>query len=303
MNWQRVRPEVERFIASEGLSVDFLPLVESWYWPLAKHCADRVHETSVVGINGAQGSGKSTLAAVLDLLLAHGAGIKCAVVSIDDFYLPLAQRQQLSENTHPLLKVRGVPGTHDTDLALHTLEQLIALPPGEALAIPRFNKASDDRFPTARCNQITGPVDLVILEGWCVGASAQSAAQLAAPVNALEKEHDPDGRWRGYVNQQLSGGYQVLFSMIDCLLMLKSPSIACIEQWRWLQEEKLIQASAGRGAGLMNRQQVSEFIQYYQRLTLHCLDNMPSTAQLVYHLSADHQITHASGPLSSRLAR
>ena len=301
MNWQSVRPDVERFIASEGLSAAFLPLVESWYWPLARQCADMVPATTVLGINGAQGSGKSTLAAVIGLLLKHGAGLNCAVVSIDDFYLPLIQRQQLSKNTHPLLKVRGVPGTHDITLALQTLQQLITLAPNEPMAVPRFDKANDDRFVQSAFSTIKGPVDLVIIEGWCVGASAQSTAALAEPLNALETERDQDGRWRGYVNQQLAGSYQTLFSMIDCLVMLKSPSMACVEQWRWQQEEQLSKATAGQGKALMNRQQVSEFIQYYQRLTMHCLDEMPSRAELVFHLGADHKITRASGPLANRL--
>jgi len=301
MHWHKVRPEVERYIASEQLSAEFLALVECWYWPVAKHCADSLHSSKVLGINGAQGSGKSTLAAVLGLLLQHGAGLKCAVVSIDDFYLTLAQRQLLADDVHPLLKVRGVPGTHDIALAVTMLRQLLVLGHGETLHLPRFDKASDDRFAESEFTTLTGPVDVVILEGWCLGASAQSSEQLVAPINALEQNHDQQGLWRTYVNQQLAGSYQSLFSMIDCLLMLKPPSMACVEQWRWLQEEKLIQSRAGQGKGLMDRQQVSAFIQYYQRLTTHCLDEMPGRAQLTYHLGTEHQITHASGPLSKGL--
>ena len=35
----------------------------------------------------------------------------------DDFYLTQAQRQDLAQQIHPLLKSRGVPGTHDVPLA------------------------------------------------------------------------------------------------------------------------------------------------------------------------------------------
>jgi len=298
MNWHNVQPAVEHYIASQRLSADFLPLVKSWYWPLAKRCADALPATKVLGINGAQGSGKSTLAAVVSLLLEQGAGLKCAVLSIDDFYLPLAQREHLAAHRHPLLRVRGVPGTHDIKLAIQTIVQLTTLASNETLSLPRFNKASDDRYPKSEYTLISGPIDLVILEGWCVGATAQNNDQLLEPVNQLEKTQDQDGRWRGYVNQQLGAAYQQLFSLIDCLLMLKAPSMACVQQWRWLQEEKLIEATAGSGEGLMNRQQVNTFIQYYQRLTTHCLDEIHNRAQLVFHLDTDHQITHATGTLS-----
>lgn len=298
MHWHGVQTKVKDLISELQLPPDYLQLVRTWYWPLVNVLSDTALAVKVVGINGAQGSGKSTMARVLSELLQYRTGLRCAVVSIDDFYLTLEQRQQLGEDVHPLLRVRGVPGTHDVKLAQTTLQRLSTAAEGEKVQIPRFNKATDDRHPESAFSCITGPVDIVILEGWCVGANAQPADELLTPINKLERTQDKNRRWRQYVNQQLAGSYQHLYSMIDCLIMLKAPSIQTVEEWRWLQESKLISTSKGEGGGLMNRQQISEFIQYYQRLTEHCLREMPERAALVYHLNDHHRITKASGPLA-----
>jgi D-glycerate 3-kinase len=67
----------------------------------------------IVGIAGSQGSGKSTLARIV---VEHfrEQGISATSVSLDDFYLTQAERVALADAVHPLLRTRGVPGTHDT---------------------------------------------------------------------------------------------------------------------------------------------------------------------------------------------
>src|SRR5687767_6707551 len=70
----------------------------------------------LVGLCGSQGSGKSTMVPILKQLLQE-RGLSVAIVSLDDLYLPLAEREKLARRVHPLLKTRGVPGTHDIALA------------------------------------------------------------------------------------------------------------------------------------------------------------------------------------------
>ena len=38
-------------------------------------------------------------------------------------------------------------------------------------------------------------MDVILLEGWCVGRS-QGRAALATPVNELERDEDPKAIWR-----------------------------------------------------------------------------------------------------------
>ncbi|MCX7063588.1 MAG: kinase, partial [Proteobacteria bacterium] len=172
-----------------------------------------------MAIAGAQGSGKTTLARLMTDEL-HQVGIRAVVCSLDDFYLERARRVVLSQTVHPLLITRGVPGTHDIDLCLGVLDGVTRMP----TAMPQFDKGPDDRLDPSRW-PLAGPVDVVVIEGWCLGARAQSAADLGAPVNELERDEDPDGRWRRLVNDALALRYQALFARFDKLVFLQVPGI------------------------------------------------------------------------------
>jgi D-glycerate 3-kinase len=193
---------------------------------------------------------------------------------------------------HPLLATRGVPGTHDIDLAVKTIKQLIA---GMDTRIPRFDKSIDDRVAEADFDQVRGPAGLVILEGWCLGAQPQTEADLKQPINDLEQLEDDQGIWRQYINLALSGDYQQLFSMVDQLIMLRAPSFDAVFQWRWQQESKLLEKYKDTDrSGLMTEQQVLRFIQYFQRITEQSLREMPSRSQHVFQLELDRQISSYS---------
>ena len=232
----------------------------------------------LVGLCGAQGSGKSTLAQALAARFSN-----MVVLSLDDFYLRRAERIGLAEREHPLFMTRGVPGTHDIGLALATLDALCA---GQPVALPRFDKAIDDRAPPETWPRVKPPYDLILLEGWCVGAVPQAEEQLAAPVNALERIEDADGRWRRGVNAALAGAYQELFNRLDLLFLLAAPDWQTVGLWREEQEARLREA-VSEGAGVMDAAGVARFIQYYERLTCHILDEMPHRADLVLHLAPD----------------
>ncbi|MGI4876825.1 MAG: hypothetical protein ACRYG4_05010 [Janthinobacterium lividum] len=236
----------------------------------------------VIGICGAQGSGKSTVAAaVADRLAASGLSV--ATLSLDDLYLSRADRFALAATVHPLLATRGVPGTHDTTLGLALFA---ALDRGETVRLPRFDKASDDRAPEDAWQPVAAGLDVLVFEGWCVGAVAQADADLAAPVNALERDEDVDGRWRAYVNAALSGpGYRALFARIDRLVLLAAPGFEVVAGWRTEQER--------RGAGVMTTAEVARFVAHYERLTRHILAEMPARADLVIRLAPDRSVVAA----------
>ncbi|HEV7631494.1 MAG TPA: hypothetical protein VGO41_00805, partial [Steroidobacteraceae bacterium] len=144
-----------------------------------------------VGLCGAQGSGKSTLAAALVELL-RAEGLAAASLSIDDFYLTHAERRALAARVHPLLQTRGVPGTHDVPLAQATLRSLRSR---GTIALPVFDKQVDDRRAPADWPRVEGSLRVTLLEGWCVGARPQALTALVQPLNALERDEDPDGTW------------------------------------------------------------------------------------------------------------
>ena len=255
---------------------------------LAKQ-ADDYRAPRIIGINGAQGSGKSTLCKLLQIVLEEGFAKRVTTFSIDDIYLTHAERETLAEKSHPLLKTRGVPGTHDVELGLQLLTDLRGIEAGQSINIPVFDKSIDDRCPEKDFRQVTGPIDLVLFEGWCVGAKPQRDPALALPVNSLERLEDPDQVWRRYVNEQLENDYKWFFREIDFLIMLKIPGISSVMEWRSKQERKLAKASPG-GHKIMDTAALQRFIMHYERLTRAMLTEMPDRADLVLKLNRNQQI-------------
>lgn len=245
----------------------------------------------VVGLCGAQGSGKSTLSAALTARFRRSV-----TVSIDDLYLPRAARMELARRIHPLLATRGVPGTHDPTLGLTVLN---ALTRGETVALPRFDKASDDRVVREDWPIVIGRSDLVIFEGWCVGARPQEEAELVDPVNRLEAEEDPDRLWRSFVNRALAGDYQELFGCIDMMVLLAAPGWDVVLRWR-LEQEQELRGSRPEVSRIMDDEAIARFVSHYERLTRHILAEMPDRADLVLHLG-ERRECDATSTLRKRL--
>lgn len=222
---------------------DFISTVKNTYWPLSLYIHKNLNprRTNIIGIQGSHGSGKSTCA---DFLKSE-FDLKVLVASIDDFYLTRSERKSLGQNHHPLLQTRGVPGTHDIGLIQQCFENAQK---SAQFRVPSFSKAIDDRLPESNWPNYTGPFDVVILEGWCVGLPAQSADALKNPINGLERLEDKDRTWRKFVNSALHENYQSIFKQIDTLVSLQAPNFDCVYRWRLLQEKKLIATleAAGR---------------------------------------------------------
>lgn len=239
----------------------------------------------IAGLCGAQGIGKSTLArAVAERLEA--CGLSVLLLGLDDLYLPRADRLALAARVHPMLATRGVPGTHDVALGCAILAA--AGQPG-TLVLPCFDKATDDRAPEASGPQIATPVDIVLFEGWCVGALAQEAADLVEPVNELERHEDSSGIWRRYANEALAGPYRPLFGQLDTLILLAAPGFDVVARWRQEQEETL-QATLPAGAETMDSARIARFVAHYERLTRHILEEMPGRADLVLRLDRQRRL-------------
>ena len=281
---------IDKLIADEHLPPDYRKTVDAFWRGLSEEIAMRAMEGPVVvGINGAQGSGKTTLCQFLEVLLVEH-NQRSATLSIDDLYLTKAERERLGREVHPLLATRGVPGTHDAALGLSLIEDFRA---GRDLDLPRFDKSVDDRSPERET--VKGPLQVLLFEGWCLGAVPQDEAALAEPVNDLEATEDPDLAWRRYVNEALDGAYKTLFEQLDMLVMLKVPDFAAVRRNRALQEDKLRARNPG-APGLMDEAALARFLDQDERLTLHMLAEMPARADLVIEVGRDQR------PVSSRPA-
>jgi D-glycerate 3-kinase len=275
------------------VSPDDNPTIDAAEGMLRQAMQRRAHRPIIFGLCGAQGSGKSTLASALARRF-RAEGVATAILSLDDLYLTRAEREELARCEHPLLITRGVPGTHDVALGLQLLD---ALDGANAVRIPRFDKGYDDRAPRELWDEAPPDTQLLIFEGWCVGARPQPEATLAEPINALERNEDKDGSWRRFVNEALAGDYQRLFGRIDCLMLLAAPSFDIVGQWRRQQEAELRERSGEAAGHAMRDEEIDRFIQHYERLTRHILDEMPGRADVVAQLADDRSLTALRGPL------
>lgn len=286
---QQFSNELSDFVRDEQLDQAFIEDFKAVYLPLAVWIkAQHQKVPLVIGINGAQGSGKSTLCKLLVQVLKQLFNKSALHLSIDDLYLSRKQRLVLSKTIHPLLKVRGVPGTHDVKLGLNLLEN-IKHKTKTTLVCPVFDKSKDDVLPENQWKIIPDTIDIVLFEGWCVGALPQPEDALKMPINQLESTKDKDACWRHYVNQQLMHQYQALFSQIDYLIMLKVPDFESVYKWRKRQEDKLRETSRNNKC-VMSDEEIENFVLYFERITRQCLIDMPGRASVLFCLNECHQI-------------
>lgn len=280
---------IQTLIDEMQLPANFKKVVDSVYLPLTAHILDKkTQQPLFINVNGAQGTGKSTLSHFLKHLIEAETGLAVANISLDDFYLTRSERETLSQTLHPLFLTRGVPGTHDVQLMESTISELMN---GNSCSIPRFNKAIDDRYSQAQWTLGNKNTDIILFEGWCNHSPVQSEKQLLTPINTLESTEDKQGIWRRYANEQLKVYHQRVFKHADMCIMLKAPDFKEIFEWRCLQENKLMKNTRpGEQSHIMSAEKLKRFIQHYERITRHTLQELPDTADIVIPVTANHSI-------------
>ena len=261
----------------------YLPLSD---WIYSVYVKDR--KTKLIGLAGGQGTGKSTITGILKMILKKKYGINLCVFSIDDFYKTKAERIQMSKKVHPLFITRGVPGTHDLNLIRKTIKNL-KKKKFRTVLIPKFDKSKDDRFSRNKWQKIKIKPDIIILEGWCVGTTHQNNNELIKPLNLIERKYDKNLKWRKKVNYFIKSRYKNLFRQIDKLVYLKVPNFNYIFKWRWLQEQKMKLTSKSKKT--MSKNQIKEFIMFYERLTKHMIKNNSRISDLTIFLDKNHRST------------
>jgi len=245
-------------------------------------------KTLFLGLSGSQGSGKTTTANILQIILKKFFKKNICIISIDNFYKTLRDRNRMSKQKHPLFKTRGVPGTHDINL-IKNLFISIKKKKFKKIKIPKFENAMDNRLEKKNWFNIKQKPEIIILEGWCVGARPQSSFLIKKPINTLEKYEDKDLKWRKYVNEKLKKEYKKLFLMIDHLIFMKIPNFKVVFKWRLLQEKKLKKKSYSNKK-IMSYNEIKRFIMFYQRITLQMIKDLSKSASIVMLLNKNHEI-------------
>ena len=294
--FSKVKKDCFKFIFSQETKKDKFKnkdkMIKYFLIPVSQWVSKKINKkkTLIIGLAGGQGSGKTTISSILSIILKKYFKLNVFIISIDDFYKTRRNRKILSKKKHPLLMTRGVPGTHDIDLILNFFKK-VKSKKFKSLEVPRFNKAVDDRYKKGLWYKLKIKPDVVIFEGWCVGARAQSSRQLKKPINSLEKVYDQEVKWRTFVNNQLKTKYRTLFKQLDGLLYLKAKNFSLLREWRLKQEQKLwVQTKNKKNLKIMSSGDLINFMQTYQRITQQMFKDALKSSSIIMNLNSNHQI-------------
>ncbi len=293
----KVKKDCLKFIKSQETKADKFKnkekMIKSFLIPLCFWISKKTDKKRpyFVGLAGGQGTGKTTISSLIRIILTKYFKLNVFRISIDDFYKTRKERISLSKRVHPMLMTRGVPGTHDINMMLNFFKKTKSRK-FKRLKLPTFNKAIDDRFTKKRWYDLKKRPDVIIFEGWCVGARSEKNATLRKTINSMEKTKDQKQIWRKFVNQQLKSNYKNLFSQLNCLIYLKAKNFSLLQKWRLKQERKLWVNSKVKSK-IMSRGDVLNFMQTYQRITQNMFRFTPKYASVILNLNSNHQIKSA----------
>ncbi len=295
----KVKKNCFKFIKSQETSANKFKnkerMLKSYLIPLCFWISKKINRKKplIIGVAGGQGTGKTTITSILSLILRTYFKLNVFKVSIDDFYKTRNERRILSLTEHPLLITRGVPGTHDHKIISNFFKK-VKKKNFKNIKLPKFDKSIDDRCKKKLWYKLNFRPDVVILEGWCVGAKAQNNTKLKKPINFLEKVKDRNLIWRKYVNTQLKTNYKKLFNHLDEIVYLKSSSFKLLQEWRIKQEKKLrLNSKKKNNLKIMSKGDVINFMQTYQRITQNMFKDAPKYASIIFKLDSKHQINSA----------
>jgi len=297
--FNKVKNDCIRFIKSQETSTEKFKgkekMLKSFLIPMCFWIVNNTKNKKpyFIGLAGGQGTGKTTVSSIIKIILEKYFKLKVFKISIDDFYKTRKERLNLSKRIHPMLMTRGVPGTHDINMMLNFFKKA-KNKNFKKLILPSFNKAIDDRFSKKYWYTIDQKPDVIIFEGWCVGAKAELNKTLKKSINSMEKINDKKFIWRRYVNHQLRTKYKDLYSQLNCMVYLKAKNFNMLQKWRLKQEHKLrLKTKKVSSHKIMSKKKVLNFMQTYQRITENMFKNAPKYASIIINLNSNHQIKSA----------
>ncbi len=297
--FDKVKKDCLKFIRSQETKVDKFKnkerMIKSFLIPLCFWISKKANKKKpyFVGLAGGQGTGKTTTSSLIKIILTRYFKLKVFRISIDDFYKTRKERNSLSKKVHPMLLTRGVPGTHDIDMMLNFFKK-VKSNKFKKLKLPTFNKAVDDRFNKKYWYNLKERPDVIVFEGWCVGAKSEKNNTLKKSINFMEKTKDQKQIWRKYVNDQLKSKYKNLYSQLNCLIYLKARNFNLLQKWRFKQERKLwLNSKKKSNLKIMSKEDVLTFMQTYQRVTQNMFRFMPKYASIILNLDNKHQMKSA----------
>lgn len=225
--------------------------------PLAIQLADArraLGRPFVQGVLGGQGMGKTTLATMLEAILGQ-LGYRTIGLSIDDLYKTHVDRQRLKVEDPRFIR-RGPPGTHEIELGIDILDRLRQPKATEPIAIPRFDKSLCNGDGDRSTPEIVEGTDIILFEGWFVGAQPVDPTAFDNPPDPIVTEADKS--FAGDTNERLRD-YLPLWERIDRLMVLNPTDYRLSLPWRRQAEHQAI----AQGKTGMTDSEIEEFVKYF----------------------------------------
>jgi D-glycerate 3-kinase len=203
--------------------------------------------------------------------------------SLDDFYLPYADRQA-RQAADPRLIYRGPPGTHDVPRLHRTLGQLQR---GEfPILVPRFDKSAHQGAGDRAGFETVEAADIVLFEGWFVGARPVAPFIFETAPEPIVTAAD-----RAFAEDMNMGlhAYLPLWDQLDRLIVLHVPDYRLSQTWRLQAEHRMI----AQGKPGMDDAAIAAFVRYFwqalhPQLFIDPLVTEPGWVDLVIQINAEH---------------
>ncbi|GAK63675.1 p-loop containing nucleoside triphosphate hydrolase protein [Moesziomyces antarcticus] len=223
-----------------------------------------------VAMQGPQGSGKTTVTRALIQYL-NSSGLNVGILSTDDLYHTHGNLHRVAQEnpTNPLLSGRGQPGTHDTELGADLLDRIYTInsKTPQKVKLPVFDKSlfngEGDRVPVSDASPaLHSRLDVFILEGWSMGFSTISAAEverkrIASPPDSPLSRYDVEALHQ--INENLKA-YRQWYEHFSVFLQIQPTDLNNVYIWRTQQEHAMKAANGGRG---MSDDGVKAFVDRY----------------------------------------
>lgn len=241
-------------------SIEFLDQI------ISKHVFSVNNKPLFICISGPQGSGKSY---ITDKLTSH-CKLKYKDLNIhqflmDDLYLTHEDQNKVTDEAkrdrNLLLQGRGLPGTHDLDLAFQIFDKVKNR--DVPISIPIYDKSLyNGQGDRSGFKDISEPIDVILFEGWFNAFSSISDDQLRLKYLTADDSTSYLKRNRmchiADLNSRLKV-YEKLWNYFDHLIYFETDDINNVFEWRIEQEHNLIQ-NTGNG---MSDEAVKHFIGRY----------------------------------------
>jgi len=230
---------------------------------------------TILGVSALPGCGKSTLCSWVKSASTR-LGWSVEHLSLDDFYWP-AQQLDKSMEGNPWSVPRALPGSHDISGMIRSLETWKST---GVIQAPRFDKSLRDGRGD-RSGFTESESDLVILEGWFLGASPLSLEASGCTQQLSDAEH----AWRPRTVSSLHD-YKQVWSLLDDLWHLRAVRQDASSSWKRQQLTTLEQTS---GVGYSSGD-LADFNRMVQTaLPSHWLHQLPS-ASVVMDLTSTRDV-------------